>query len=119
MGLAGGDVRKWSNVLPRGLAQRQTAWERRCRIVRAHDAGVGFVLIGEKMGIGHVRVAQLYHHQKWLDRSSRRAPILEYFECLDLGISPPAYSKRAGGASPAMVRELNARMDAAERLRHP
>lgn len=76
-------MRNWSDVLPEDVAMRQAAWERRRQIIRANDAGMPLIAIARQLGLSQSRICQLNDRQRRLEKSGRRAPILEYFTYLD------------------------------------
>jgi predicted transcriptional regulator len=67
-------MRDWHDVLPRGVAIRQNAWDRVRQIGRMRDLGMTEKMIGARLGISQGRV-----HQLLLKRNGY-SPIEQYFK---------------------------------------
>jgi hypothetical protein len=91
-------MRKWSDVLPHTLAQRQVYWERRRRIWRAWAAGASYAEIGRKLGITKGRVQYICERVEREIKRKMKSPVEGFLAgtvWFDLRVEIEAKRKRA------------------------
>jgi hypothetical protein len=68
----------WCDLVPEDLGLRQSAWEKRHRILRGLDAGASVKEIARSLKISEGRVGQLAHRARFDVSRGIKAPVLGY-----------------------------------------
>jgi hypothetical protein len=69
----------WIDLVPKNLASQQTAWERRCAVLRARNSGATVKQLQLALGLSRSRVEQLLRRAEREARTKASSPIERYF----------------------------------------
>jgi hypothetical protein len=80
---------EWEDVVPKTVAVRQRAWERRQLVIRGRDAGLTYKEISLHLGLSIERTRQIHKRWEWChethnfvprDPSTETSPVELYFQ---------------------------------------